>query len=203
VYVVFLASCGFHPASATTGDDAPGDAPVDVGVTPDGPGSGSSSGFDPSMCPSTYVAYAGASPTSRYLVHAEGTIEAWNIAEGLCEADHNAVTTPHLVVFDTEAERAAIVDDVATTIQDNYVWTGDYMRGSGEPYLSITGGAMTDTAGWQGGSAVFDANGVPYDGPNGAALEMLDQPPAVYVSTPFNFFYNFICECDGATLVEP
>jgi hypothetical protein len=205
LYVVFVASCGFHPAAAT-GDGGRSDAPgttLDGLATLDAPGSAAPGGFDPSVCPSTYVAYAGASPTSRYRIHAQGTIQPWAIAEGLCEADHNSVTTPHLVVFDTEAERAAIVADVAATIQDNYVWTGDYTRGPNEPYLSITGGAMTDTTGWQGGSAVFNANGVPFDGPNGAALEALDQPPAVYVSTPFNFFYNFICECDGATLVEP
>jgi hypothetical protein len=82
----------------------------------------------------------------------QGTLQGWGIAEALCEADHNAATTPHLVVFDTETERAAIVAESRQR-------------------------SRTTTSG-----------------------PALDQPPAVYVSTPFNFFYNFICECDGATL---
>lgn len=208
--VVLVASCGFRPSASPTGDAATTTPDAhdahDARIGSDavaGSDATTNGGFDPSVCPSAYVAYAGASPTSHYRVQPEGTVQPWDVAEAMCEADHNAATTPHLVVFDTEAERAAIIDDVAASIDDNYTWTGNYTRGSGDPWLAVTGGAMTDTTGWLGGSAAYNANTSPPNGPNGASLEMLDQPPAVYVSAPFDYYLNFICECDGQTLVEP
>lgn len=207
--VALVAACGFHPPAESIAVDAAAAPDArDAGSGSSGSGSSGSNGssgsatpFDPATCPSSYAAIVGAGSGSRYRVLAENNFATWSDAEQMCEADHNAATTPHLIVFETAAERKAVIGNASASIDDNFTWTGYYTRGLNMPWLAITGENMTDTGGWDVGQPIYDPNGQPMFGPNGASLQ--DLPDAVYVAEPFNFAYNVICECDGLPLVEP
>jgi hypothetical protein len=127
------------------------------------------------------MAITGADPNSRYRFRSNS--DTWQNAEAACEGD-----AAHLVVFETDAERLAVVALVST-----YTWVGDYANGSNTPWLQITGGPLADTAGWSTGQPAFVA-----PAPDGAALTTQQ-----YTAEPFDNSYPFICECDGKSVVEP
>ena len=161
--------------------------------------------FDPSTCPSGYTTIGGSGENSAYYVPTNYPSSTWTGAESACEQTR-APTGPvtHLVVFDTPAEREAVMAAGGALLSYNYMWTGNYQVSAASAWTKITGAAMTDSSDWTTGEPSYKTYGSPPNNPNGAVLiNSYDRNGGEYVAQPFNYSFTYICECDGKSVTLP
>lgn len=169
-------ACGFS-APAGSLDAAPADGTPVV--------------FDPAGCPSTYREIAG-QPT-RYQwgpTIVPGTLLTWSEAQARCAATQEQGYQPHLVVFETVAERAAVWAAVAPETGSTWAWTGAYKLASGD-WAAITGGLVTPA--WGPGEPNLTRQG---SGQHAIAYGQNPTTPGE-LEIPFDWYLGAICECDG------
>ncbi len=178
------------------GSDAPTDAPE---ISEDAPG------FDPATCPANYTTIGGSGENSAYYVPTTYPSATWTGAESACEQTRSGnEPMTHLVVFDTPAEREAVMGAGARVLGYAYMWTGNYQVSAGGAWTKITTGAMTDSNDWATGEPSYKTYGYPANNPNGAVLgNSFDSNGGEYQAQPFNFSFTYICECDGKAVTLP
>ncbi len=178
------------------GSDAPIDAPR---IYEDAPA------FDPSTCPTGYTTIGGSGGNSAYYVPTTFPSATWTGAESACEQTRSgAEPMVHLVVFDTPAEREAVMGAGAKVLGYIDMWTGNYQVSAATAWTSITGGAMADTSDWTTGEPSYKTYGYPANNPNGAVIiNSFESNGGAYQAQPFNFSFTYICECDGKAVILP
>ncbi len=163
------------------------------------------SSFDPSTCPTGYTTIGGSGENSAYFVPTTFPSATWTGAESACEQTRSTgEPMTHLVVFDTPAERVAVMGAGAKLFAYIDMWTGNYQVSAASGWTKITDGAMTDTTDWTTGEPTYKTYGSPADNPNGAVIiNSYDSNGGEYQAQPFNFSFTYICECDGKSVTLP